>query len=153
MAGPALTSQSFQPLLIFVVRVGLAVGLSFSFSMVAVGIAWGLYVFSGATSQTTLIALFTSAAGIGAGIGVFPAWISVNYNTRSSMLGNFSLSILAGIGGSWGGLWYAAHQVVECCAKPDIAPFTFAALGATIVASGVVLVLVIARGIKARKAG
>ena len=153
MAGLALTSRNLQPLLIFVARVGLAVGLSFSFSMVAVGIAWGIYVFSGATSQTTLIALFTSAAGIGAGIGAFPAWISVNYNTRASMLGHFSLAILAGIGGSWGGLWYAAHQVVECCAKPDIAPFTFVALGATVVASGAVLVLVIARGIRARKAG
>ena len=151
MVGPVLSLESVRPLLIFIARAGLGVALAFSFSMAAVGVAWGIYVFSGATSQTTLLALFTSAASIGAGIGSFPAWLKVNYNTRSSMIGNFSLAILAGLGGAWGGYWYSANQVVECCAKPDIAPFTLVALGATVTASGVGLVLGIARGTMTRK--
>lgn len=152
MAGLILRLDSVQPVLVFLgVRVVLGFALSFSGSMVAVAIAWGFYVFAGATSQITLLALFTSAAGIGAGLGTLPAWLNVNFNARSTVILNISLGIIAGVGGSWGGLWYSAVQVVECCAKPGIAPFTFVAIGATVVASGVGVALGIAQGTMVRR--
>jgi hypothetical protein len=151
MAGLVLTLDNIQPLLILLVRAALGFGLAFSFSMVAVAFAWGMYVFAGATSQITLLALFTSGAGIGAGMGNSPLWLSVNYNTLSVIVRNVAISILAGVGGAWGGYWYSAHQVVECCAKPGVAPFTIVALGAAVVAGVVGLALGIARRAMVKK--
>jgi hypothetical protein len=120
-------------------------------SMVGIGIAWGLYVFASASSRTTLLALFMVGAGIGAGLGGFLAWLRLEGDSRPALLATALLALLAGVAGAWGGYQFGGHQEVPCCAKPEITPVTYTALGATVVANGVALVVGVARQIGTRR--
>jgi hypothetical protein len=119
--------------------------------MVGVAIAWGLYVFAGAVSQTTLLAMLMSGAGIGAGIGGSVAWLRLEGNPLSSLIPMLLLALLVGAVGAWAGYQYGANKEVECCAKPEIGAFTYTAFGATLAANGVVLLLGIGREIITRR--
>ena len=141
--------DSVQAVLIFAGRAGMGILLAIAFSMVGIGLAWGIFVFSSSDSRTVLLSLFMAGAGIGAGLGGFLAWLRIDGNTLPVIIGTVTLALLAGVVGAWGGYQYgaaAAHEVA-CCAKPEIKPFTYTALGATVVANGVVLLYSLAREI------
>jgi len=143
--------DKFQPLLILAGRIVFGVLLAVVLSTVGIGIAWGLYVFFGASSRSTLLTLFTVGAGVGAGLGGFLAWLRLEGDSRPVLLATVSLALLAGIGGAWGGYEFGGRQEVPCCAKADITPVTYTAFGATVAANGTVMVVGLARQLTARR--
>ena len=76
--------------------------------MAGLGIAWGLYIFSGAVSQITLLAMSVAGAGIGAGIGPGVAWLRLDRNRPSVSFFILGLAILGGALGGWLGYQYGA---------------------------------------------
>ena len=116
-------------------------------SMVGVALGWGIYVFSGAVSKSTLLWLVMPGAGLGAGLGAFLPWLSIDGNSLPFIVATVSLAFLAGAGGAWGGYQYSANHEVACCAKSEISPFTYMAFGAVAMASGAALLCSIAREI------
>jgi hypothetical protein len=128
-----------QPVLVLAGRAILGVLLAIVFSVLGIGVAWGLYVFSGSRSFAALFSLFLIGAGLGAGLGGFLAWLRIDRNTRSSLVLMGSLALAAGIGGAWGGYEYGARQEVECCATPTVGPMTYTAVGATVVANSALM--------------
>ena len=133
-----------QAVLAFGGRVGLGVGLALVLSMLGVALAWGIFIFSGAASHTTMLWLVMSGAGIGAALGATLPWLRVDGNPALLIIAIVSLAFLAGLGGAWGGYQYAADREVACCTKPNIAPFTYAAFGAVVMANGAALLRSIA---------
>ncbi len=141
-----------QPVLVLVGRTVLGALLATVFSVVGIGIAWAIFVFSGAGSHATLLALFMGGGGIGAGSGSFLAWLRVDWVPPWPMLLAAVLApVLAGIAGAWGGFQFGANQEVVCCAGPDITPITYTALGATAAANAAALLMGIAHEIKSRR--
>ena len=114
-------------------------------------IAWGFYSFSGALSRTTLEVMFITGAGIGAGLGGVVAWLRIDGNPLSILIPTMLLAVLVGVGGAWAGYEYGANKEFDCCATPDVAPFSYSAYGATLAANGVVLLLGMAREIITRR--
>jgi len=143
--------DKFQPLLVLAGRIVFGVLLAVVLSTVGIGIAWGLYVFFGASSRSTLLTLFTVGAGVGAGLGGFLAWLRLEGDSPPVLLVTVSLALLAGIGGAWGGYEFGGRQEVPCCAKPDITPVTYTAFGATVAANGAALAVGLARQLTARR--
>jgi hypothetical protein len=143
--------DKFQPLLILAGRTVFGVLLAVVLSTVGIGIAWGSYVFFGASSRSTLLTLFTVGAGVGAGLGGFLAWLRLEGDSRPVLLVTVSLALLAGIAGAWGGYEFGGRQEVPCCAKPDITPVTYTAFGATVAANGAALAVGAARRLAARR--
>ena len=139
-----------RPVLVLAGRTVLGLLLSAVFSVIGIGIAWAMFVFSGAVSHATLLSLLMSGAGLGAGLGGFLAWLRVDRVPRRHMLlaGTLSL-LLAGIGGAWGGYQFGAGQEVACCVGPSITPITYTALGAAAATNAVALAMGVAQGIKA----
>ena len=136
--------DSIQRVLILVGRVALGVGLGIVLGMVGLGFAWGLYIFSGAVSQISLLVMSVAGAGIGAGIGPGVAWLRLDRNRSSVNFITFVLAVLGGVFGGWLGYQYGAGQEVDCCAGPDTAPFTYTAYGATLGANAIVLISIFA---------
>jgi len=138
-------------LLVFVGRTALGVGLALVFSMVGVGVAWGLYVFSSSTSWTGLLILFTSVGGIGAGVGCYIAWLRIDTRLGLSDLTAGAALIGVGVGGAWGGYQFGSVQVADCCADPEISPISHAILGATVLTNATMLTYVaVGRALKFR---
>jgi hypothetical protein len=129
-----------QPVLVIAGRAVLGLLLAVALSALGTGLAWGLYVFSGARSFADLFSLFMLGAGLGAGLGSFLAWLSIDRNTRSRLLFMGLLALAVGIAGAWGGYEYGARQEVECCAMPTVGPMTYAAVGAALAANAALLV-------------
>ena len=126
-------------------RAGLGILLSLVFGMVGVGIAWGLYFFSGALSRTTLEVMFISGAGLGAGLGGVMAWLRIDGNPRSRLIPITLTAVLVALSGSWAGYYYGMNREIDCCTKPEIAPFSSAVYGAVLTGNGALLLLGIAR--------
>lgn len=128
-------------------RVGLGLGLAIVLSMVGLAVAWGLYIFSGAASRSTLLIVSMCGAGIGAGLGAFLAWLRLDRSSFGLSTNAILLALLVGVGGGWAGYQFGANKEIACCANPETAPFTYTAFGATLAANGVVLLIVIVRAI------
>ena len=140
------------PGLVYLGRALLGVLLAAMLSVIGIGIAWGMFVFWGAVSHVTLLILFMTGAGVGAGIGSFTAWLRIDLAPRRSVLAAVALVIiLAGIGGGWGGFQFGATREVACCVGPAIGPITYTVIGATIAANGATLVMVMIHGIGLRR--
>jgi len=127
------------------VRTGLGILIALVFSMVGVGLAWVLYSFSGALSRTTLEVMFIAGAGLGAGLGGVLAWLRFDGNPRSILIPTTLMAFLLGVTGAWAGYEYGINREFDCCAGPEIAPFSSAAYGAVLAVNGALLVLGIAR--------
>lgn len=153
--GGALDSSVgwLRPLLVVVARIVSGVLLASVLSVIGIGIAWALFVFSGAVSHATLLSLFMIGAGAGAGVGGFIAWLKLDQAPPWPLLLAGALAVvLAGIGGAWGGFQFGANQEVECCVGPAITPITYMALGATAAANAAALAVGVAHEIKANGA-
>ena len=94
--------------------------------------------------------MFLAAAGIGAGLGAFLAWLQVDRNSLPLMLITLTVAILAGFGGAWGGHEYGLNIEGPCCVDPEIEPMSYAALGATAMANAAILLVGLTRGIITR---
>ena len=139
------------PVLIGLGRALLGTLLAGILSVVGIGIAGGGFVFFGAVSHTTLLFLFMTGAGIGAGVGSIGAWLRIDRAPPLPMLlGTGLVLVLAGIGGAWGGFQVGAAQDVECCVGPTISPITFTALGATVGSNVAAVAVVVGQGIRSR---
>jgi hypothetical protein len=138
-------------LLVIAVRSGLGLALAMVFSIIGLGLAWGLYWFSSVDSLTALLYLFLSTIGIGAGVGGFLAWLRIDRNPPSVMVTTLMVAILAGFGGAWGGYEYGQNVEAACCVEPEIEPMMYAALGATVVANAAVVLLSFTRNIITKK--
>jgi hypothetical protein len=115
--------------------------------MVGLAVAWGLYIFSGAASRSTLLIVSMCSAGIGAGLGAFFAWVRLDRNPPVLTTITILLAVLGALGGGWAGYQFGANNEITCCANPETAPFTYTAFGATLGANGVVLLIRIVREI------
>ena len=138
--------------MVFGGRTVLGVLLAVTLSVIGIGIAWGMFVFWGAVSHTTLLLLFMTGAGVGAGIGSFGAWLRIDLAPRASVLATMALVIiLMGIGGAWGGFQFGGTREVACCVGPTIGPITYTVIGATIAANVAALAMVLIHGMGLRR--
>ena len=133
-------------------RTVLGVLLAVTLSVIGIGIAWGMFVFWGAVSHTTLLLLFMTGAGVGAGIGSFAAWLRIDLAPRASVSAAMALVIiLMGVGGAWGGFQFGGTREVACCVGPTIGPITYTVIGATIAANVAALAMVLIHGMGLRR--
>ena len=148
----AQAADRVQPTLVFVGRILFGVLLSAVLSMIGIGIGWGMFVFFGAVSQTTLLILFMSGGGIGAALGSVGVLLRIDSVPALPQLFGIGLVlVLAGIGGAYGGFQYGAAQEIECCVGPAITPITYTALGATTGANLAAIAMAVGQGV--RRAG
>jgi hypothetical protein len=141
-----------QSALVYLGRAVLGVLLAALLSVIGIGIAWGMFVFWGAVSHVTLLILFMTGAGVGAGLGGFAAWLRIDQAPPASMLVVVLMVLmLTGIGGAWVGFQFGASREVPCCVGPAIGPITYMVLGATIVANVVALAMGLIREIGLRR--
>ncbi len=138
-------------LLFLALRTALGLGLAIVLGMTGIGVAWGLFLFSGAQSVTALLWSLMTGAGIGAGLGGFAAWLRLEGDTKPVLLAMALLAAAAGVGGAWGGYEFGARQEIECCAMPTVTPVTYTAMGATVVANGAVMVFGLVREAMGRR--
>jgi hypothetical protein len=134
-----------QSLMVFSGRTALSLGLGGAFSVAGIGVAWSLFVFSSSRSLDTMLWSLMVGAGLGAGLGGFLAWLRLEGDHLLLLLVAAALVAAAGIGGAWGGYEFGARQETECCAMPSVSPFTYTAVGSTVVASGTAMVFSLAR--------
>ena len=120
---------------IFAARILLGLGLAVVLSMVCLGIAWGLFIFSGASSRNTLLIMSMAGAGLGAGIGAYVAWMKLDRSSWSFVAIAILMAVAGGVVGGLIGYQYGANREIECCAEPQTAPFTYTAFGATFAAN------------------
>ena len=120
---------------ILAARLLLGFGLAIFLSMVCLGITWGLFIFAGASSRNTLLIMSMAGAGLGAGIGAYVAWLKLDRSSWSFVSVAILLAVVGGVLGGMAGYQYGANREIECCAEPQTAPFTYTAIGATILAN------------------
>jgi hypothetical protein len=133
--------ERFQPVLFLGLRTVVGLLLALALGTMGVGVGWILFVFFGATTYTALLVLMLGGAAVGAAAGAFLAWLRLDNNTPSLLLGTAAVLLVAGTAGAWGGFQFGSEQEVPCCAGPEIRPMTYTVLGATAVSNGVALVL------------
>ena len=134
------------------VILGLAMGVVLS--MIAMAVAWGLWVFifSGASARITWMIMFIAGAGIGAGAGAYIAWLKVDRPPWVAIAVTLLLVIAGGVVGGLLGYEYGANREIECCAEPQTGPLTYTAFGAGLLANAV-MYLIEAAGFAMRRAG
>ena len=132
-------------------RTALGVLLGAVLSIVGIGIAWAMFAFSGAVSLLTLLSLFISGAGVGAGLRAFLARLRIDGVPQWPMLVVAVLALVpAGVGGARGGFQYGTSQELVCCVGPAITPITYTALGSTAATNTVALDMSVSHEINAR---
>ena len=142
-------SDIVRRLAILAGRVILGLGLAIVLSMAGLAIAWGLFIFSGATERSTFMIMSMAGGGIGAGIGPAVSWIKLDRQQRYAVILTILLCMAGGIIGGLLGYQFGANREYECCAEPSTTPFTHTAFGATIGAN-VVMYLASAANAAAR---
>ncbi len=125
-------SDIVRNLAILAGRAMLGLGLGIVLSMVGLAIAWGLFIFSGASERSTFMIMSMAGGGIAAGIGANIAWIRLDRQQRLTFIVTFLLCVAGGVTGGLIGYQVGANREIECCAEPGTTPFTYTAFGATI---------------------
>ena len=142
-------SDDIHRLVIFVGRVLLGLVLATALSMVALAIAWGLYIFSGVSDRVAFMVVTMGSGGLGAGIAANIAWIRLDRQQRTGFALTLLLCVAGGVVGALLGYQFGANREFDCCSEPRTNPFTYSAIGAAIGAN-VVMYLVVAVGAAAR---
>ena len=130
-------SDIFRRVVIIAARVLLGLALGLVLSMIALGVSWGLFIFSGASAKSTLLIMSMGGAGIGAGVGAYLAWLKVDRPPWGAIAFAVLLAVAGGVLGGLVGYQYGANREIECCAEPRTAPFTYTAFGAALAANAV----------------
>ena len=130
-------SDIVRRLTVFAGRFVLGFGLAIVFSMVGLAIAWGLFIFSGASERSTFMIMSMSGGGIGAGLGPSIAWIRLDHQHKAMFAVILLLCVAGGVIGGMLGYQFGANREYECCAEPSTTPFTHTAFGATIGANAI----------------
>jgi hypothetical protein len=133
--------------LIIAGRLLLGLGLGVVLSMVCLGIAWGLFIFSGASSRNTLLIMSMAGAGLGAGVGAYVAWIKLDRSSWAFFAIAVLMAVAGGVLGGLVGYQYGANREIECCAEPQTAPFTYTAFGATLLANAAMYMALAGSGV------
>ena len=130
-----------HPVIGYLGRAALGLGLALVLAVVGVVLArMGLVLF-GLISWTAWFTLFVAGAGLGAGLGGWLAWLWQKGAGAGFTALLLLLALAAGIIGAWGGYYYGASQVPECCASPAMGPVAYTVLGAMVGANLVVLLI------------
>ena len=117
---------------IIAARVLLGLTLALVLSMVALAVAWGLYIFIGTSSRTTFMIMSMGSGGIGAGVAANLAWLKLDRHQRSVIALTLLICVAGGVIGGLAGYQYGANREIDCCAEPQTTPFLFTAFGAAI---------------------
>lgn len=121
------------PVLAVLGRLLLGVLLSALLSVVGIGVAWAMFVFFGAVAHSTLLTMFVTGAGLGAGMGAYGAFMRMDRGpTWKIMILLFLLVVLFSTVGAWLGYQYGATLEVECCTGPAIGPITYTSIGSVV---------------------
>ena len=142
-------SDMFGRLAVLAGRVLLGLVLATALSMVALAIAWGLYIFSGVSERVAFMVVTMGSGGLGAGIAANIAWIRLDRQQRTGFALTLLLCVAGGVVGALLGYQFGANREFDCCSEPRTNPFTYSAIGASIGAN-VVMYLVVAVGAAAR---
>ena len=117
-------------------RAGLGLLLALVLSYIGVWVAWGLYYFFTDTSSKPLRdAMFLGGAAVGAALGGSLTWLRIDGNTLPAVLVIGAAALVGGIAGSWIGFEYGLNREIKCCSDPPVNAFSYAAVGATVVAN------------------
>jgi hypothetical protein len=136
-------SDIVRRLAILAARALLGLGLGIVLSMTGLAIAWGLFIFSGASEKSTFMIMSMAGSGIGAGIGPSISWMRLDRQQKAVIVLTLLLCVAGGVIGGLTGYQFGANREYECCAEPGTTPFTHTAFGATIGAN-VIMYLAIA---------
>ena len=128
-------SEIFRRFLIVSGRTLLGLALGVVLSMVSLAIAWGLFIFSGASSFNIWLVMTMAGAGIGAGLGAYVAWLKLDRMQWTSMAFTALLAVAGGVIGGLAGYEYGARREIECCAEPTTGPLTYTAFGSSLLAN------------------
>ena len=134
-------SDIFRSVMIIGGRTLLGLAAGVVLSMVALAVAWGLFIFAGASSKTTLLIMSMAGAGMGAGMGAYLAWLKLDRPPWSIVALTVLLAVAGGVIGGLGGYQFGANREIECCAEPQTAPFTYTAFGAALAANAAMYLL------------
>lgn len=113
-------------------RTLLGLGLSIVLSMTGLAIAWGLFIFSGASDKSTFMIMSMAGSGIGAGIGPSISWMKLDRQHKPAIILTLLMCMAGGVIGGLIGYQFGANREIDCCAEPSTTPFTYTAFGATI---------------------
>ncbi len=130
-------------------RGALGLLLGVVFSMVALAIVWGLYIFSGVNDRIAFMIVTMGGGGLGAGIATNIAWIRLDRQRTYGLALTVLLCVGGGVIGAVLGYQFGANREFDCCSEPRTNPFTYTAIGAAI-ASNVVMYLLVAFNAAAR---
>ena len=133
-------SDIFRLALLLAGRVILGLALSSVLCMICLAVAWGLYIFSGASTKTTWMAMFLAGGSIGAGLGAYLAWLKLDRHHWPAIALTVLLAVAGGLIGALAGYEYGANREIECCAQPRTGPLLFTALGAALGANALMYV-------------
>lgn len=120
------------PLLGYIGRAALGVGLALVLAAVGVVLARMSLLLFGFTSWAAWLTLLVSGAGGGAGAGSLLAWLWLKGFGPGSTAMLAVLAIGAGLAGGWFGFSYGAGVEPECCASPTLGPIAYTVLGAVV---------------------
>ena len=121
-----------HPVIGYLGRAALGLGLAFVLAIMGEAFSFMTVVFFGLSSWTAWFTLSVAGAGLGAGLGGWLAWLWQKGAGAAFTALLLLLALAAGIIGAWGGYYYGASQVPECCASPDMGPVSYTVLGAMV---------------------
>ena len=120
------------PALVLAGRIALGAGLGLVLTLISIGVAWGLFIFSGSQSLAIWLSSLMLSAGLGAGAGSLLPWLRIDRRNTPVLFVTAVPALAAGILGAWAGYEYGSNREIECCAMPTVSPVYYTALGATL---------------------
>lgn len=128
--------ESLYPILGYAGRAALGLGLSVAFGVGCILLGRGLYLFTGSYSWAVWLWLMLAAAGMGATLGGYLAWLTSGAPRPATA----SVVMLAAIGlvavaGAWAGYQWGSTQEIPCCIKPRTSSAGYAVFGAMVSAN------------------
>lgn len=125
--------ESLYPILGLAVRAALGLGLSLAFGLGCILVGRGLYVFSGSYGWAVWLWVMLAAAGTGAALGGYLAWLTAGAPrpAAASLVMLAAIAVLA-LAGAWIGYQWGSIQEVPCCVKPRTSSAGYAVFGAMV---------------------
>lgn len=123
--------ESLYPILGYAGRAALGLGLSIALAIGCILVGRGLYIFSGSYSLAVWIWVMLAAAGMGATLGGYLAWLTTGVpRPATASVVMLAAIVLVAVAGAWAGYQWGSTQEIPCCVKPRTSSVGYAVFGA-----------------------